>query len=402
MRSDQPGRTFDLSAARLGSLNQGSPVFFRDIQVGEVLGYDRPRLGGPITLHVFIKAPYDDYVREDTHFWNVSGLSVQIGPQGVHVEVASLQAVLSGGVAFANFGNAEKASIAKENTTFPLYSDYEDARSAGYRDNIPFVTYFHDSVAGLSPGSAVQLYGIQVGTVSSVALEFNPETARPRVRVAFNIQPERVFTTKKLLELDPLITTQKMVKSGMRAQIDTQNLLTGQEVLAMNFVPNAGTAEVVREGNAILVPSHSGGFGNLSQSLGDIMAKLNALPLEQIGANADHLLASLNGAVGGPELKDAMHDLSVSLAGLRGLIGKANAGATPALERLPEMSRQLQDALARADRLLASMQSGYGTGSALNQSLQQVLADTDSAVRSLRLLADFLEQHPASVIFGRH
>jgi paraquat-inducible protein B len=59
VRSDEPGQTFELQAVRVGSLGSGSPVFYRDIVVGEVLGYSLPEGNGPITVKAFVRAPYD-------------------------------------------------------------------------------------------------------------------------------------------------------------------------------------------------------------------------------------------------------------------------------------------------------------------------------------------------------
>ncbi len=150
VRSDEPGSTFTLTAQRLGSLSEGAPVFYRDLPVGEVLSHDQPGLSGPIGVRVFIRKPFDSFVRQDTHFWNVSGLSVQLGPQGVHVEIASLQAVLSGGVAFLTPGDAAASPPAKPGTVFPLYADFATAMAAGLTKHIHFVVYTQDDVSGLS------------------------------------------------------------------------------------------------------------------------------------------------------------------------------------------------------------------------------------------------------------
>lgn len=101
VRSDQPGSTFWLVSPTLESLGSGSPVFFRDLTVGEVLGYTMPPGGeGPILLQVFVRKPYDHYLKSDSRFWNVSGIQVGFGPGGLKVHLQSLQALLSGGVAF--------------------------------------------------------------------------------------------------------------------------------------------------------------------------------------------------------------------------------------------------------------------------------------------------------------
>ena len=139
-RSDQPGRTYILKASKLGSIGPGAPVFYRDVNVGEVLNYDIGDGLGPISIQVFVRAPYDKFVRPDTHFYNASGVSVNLGPEGVHVEMESLQAILSGGIAFETPRIVEDETPSPEHTAFRLYDNKGDADAAGFRRRIPFVT----------------------------------------------------------------------------------------------------------------------------------------------------------------------------------------------------------------------------------------------------------------------
>ena len=148
VRSGEPGTTYQLRASRIGSLGPGAPVFYRDVVVGEVLGYDIGNGLGPSTVSIFVRAPYNGFVREGSHFWNASGLSVQVGTEGLHIEVASLQAVLSGGVAFDRPKDPD-AKAAAADAEFPLYRNYAEAQSAGYTARQEFVTYFESSVRGL-------------------------------------------------------------------------------------------------------------------------------------------------------------------------------------------------------------------------------------------------------------
>jgi paraquat-inducible protein B len=78
VRSDEPGSTFTLKANELGSLSSGSPVFYRDVEVGEVLGYSIGNGVGPVTIGIFVHAPYDALVRAQSHFWNSSGITVSL------------------------------------------------------------------------------------------------------------------------------------------------------------------------------------------------------------------------------------------------------------------------------------------------------------------------------------
>src|SRR5207245_3376111 len=94
-----PGRTFLLTSKRIGAVSVGSPIFFRDLGVGEVLGWDIADMAEYVTIHAFVRAPYDSYVHDQTRFWNASGVSVKLGGTGVEVQMESLKALLLSGVA---------------------------------------------------------------------------------------------------------------------------------------------------------------------------------------------------------------------------------------------------------------------------------------------------------------
>lgn len=387
VRTGEPGRTFTVKAQRLGSLGPGAPVFYRDITVGEVLNYDIGDGTGPVMVQVFVRAPYDNFVRHGTHFWNASGLSVQIGGEGVHVEVASLQAVLSGGVAFDSPSRSKPdAAEAEPGTEFPLYSNFGEAQASGYSTKLGFVTYFESSVRGLARGAAVEFFGIQVGTVSNVALELNPATGDARVQVRLEVQPERIMSEDAVkVDDDTVESTRRLVKRGMRAQLQTASYLTGQRVIALDFLPNARPADVVMEGEDIVLPSAGGGLDNLLVAAGDIAGKLDRLPLDQIGQNLNGALRSASGAM------NSVQDL----------VRKTDAGLTPTLRRLPEITAGLQDAVAKAGRTVGSIEASYGSNSQFQRELERAMTQVGDTARSIRLLADFLDRHPEALVRGR-
>ena len=378
VRSDEPGQMFTLRARRLGGLSVGAPVLYRDIPVGRLIDHSEPGAEGQITMHVFIKAPYDRDVRTETHFWNSSGLSMNVGRQGFHVAVDSLEALVAGGISFANFGAAESAPPGQSNTVYELFADFNEAENAGFHDNIHCVSYFDASTSGLERGSGVELYGIRIGTVTGTQLQLDPETSRPRVRVIFDIQPERV-SPPNAPRVDPLKISQQLVDLGMRARVDTANLLTGQQMIGLDMVPDASPTRVAVESERIVWPSSSGGgFQSLTASVDAVMAKLQRLPLDRLGTNANDLLNSLR------ELSDTAKD-----------------DLKPLTTQLAQLEAAFQKTLREADRLLASVQAGYGANSEMRASVQDLVAQATRSVRSIQELANFLERHPGSVVWGR-
>jgi len=100
LQANVPGHVFLLKAKRLGSISLGSPVFYRDLNVGEVLGWDIADMAEYVTIRAFVRAPYDSYVHDQSRFWNASGISIKLGGAGVEVQMESLKALLLGGIAF--------------------------------------------------------------------------------------------------------------------------------------------------------------------------------------------------------------------------------------------------------------------------------------------------------------
>lgn len=97
---DRAGKIFTLRAENLGSLDVGSPVYFRRISVGRVVGYRLEPSGAAVDVDVFVDAPNDRFVTRKTRFWNASGVDVSVNGDGVKMRTESLVSLLLGGVAF--------------------------------------------------------------------------------------------------------------------------------------------------------------------------------------------------------------------------------------------------------------------------------------------------------------
>jgi paraquat-inducible protein B len=402
VRSDEPGRTFELKADRIGSLSTGSPVFFHDIDVGELLRYDVGPQGEGITVHIFVRAPYDKFVHDGSRFWNVSGVSIDLGAQGVRVQLQSLIAVLSGGIAFDTDPKARNTPVAKTDASFTLFKDEDTANAQGYSTRFPYLIYFDGSVRGLSPGAALEFQGIQIGVVTSVDLELDPIRGTSRVAVRVEVQPERVLSQRRFPNATAYGAARALVAHGMRAQLITGNLLTGQQVVSLAFVPGAPPAEVTQVDGITVLPSVSGGLDNITAGLSQVVDKLNRLPLEQIAQNLNGTLQSVRDMASGPELRQTLQSMATTMVTVSDLVNKVNAGATPALKRLPEIAQSLQGAVDHANGLIGSANTGYGANSQFRRDLERLLDQVSDTARSVRILSDYLDQHPEALIRGRN
>ena len=295
LQSDVSGTTFLLKANRVGSINVGSPIFYRDLAVGQVLGWDLGELAESVTIHAFVRAPFDKYVRDETRFWNASGVAVKLGAGGIQLQLESMKALLLGGVAFETPRALLVAggAAAPAQTTFPLYDDQDAATRATYQRRIQAVSYFPGSVGGLAIGSAVKFQGLRIGEVTNIGLAYDPETDTIRAPVEYEIEPERIANIQVMSDRGPLENARMLVRRGMRAQVKGSNLLTGEMEISLDIIPDAKPAELKVQGKLLVVPAVEGGLSGITNAASEVLAKINRLPFDQMGKS---LADTLNGA----------------------------------------------------------------------------------------------------------
>lgn len=371
-----PGRIFLLKSPRVGSLSVGSPVFFRDLTVGEVLGWDVAGMANSVMIHVFVRAPYDSYVHDETRFWNASGLSVKLGARGLQVEMESIRAVLLGGIAFDTPDEEAARAPAQSEHEFPLFADRDAAADASYSRVISAVSYFTGSVRGLSAGSDVSMQGMKIGEVTHVRLIYKDGGIVAKVR--YQLQPERIAGIKEQAFKTDTEAVNALLDRGLRASLDTASLLTGQQTVALQLVPHAARTAIAMDGDRFILPAveSGGGFAGLAASATDVLNNVNKIPFAQVGANLNGLLLSLHKATEGPALREAIANLATTLAAAHTTLDNAN-------------------------HLVKSVDSGYGNDTKFARDLDRLLTQSEDTVRSIRALADSMTQHPEGLIKGR-
>ena len=401
VRADVPGREFILMTPKLGALGPGSAIFFRGIQVGEILGYEFAGVDKDITLHAFLRAPYHGLVRDGTRFWNASGITLATGAQGFKLEIESLQAVISGGIAFETPEATPAGEPSKEGTVFTLYDDHDSVRDASYTEHSRYLVEFSGSVHGLEPGAPVEFKGVKVGRVVEVHLEFDPRGNAVRLPVTIEIERQRVQQAANAPIPPGSTLTAVLVSRGMRAQLRSSSLITGQLYVALDFFPHAPPEELDTTGRYPRIPSVPGELEGITTSLNTLLERVGALPFDQLVADLDGTLKSYQRVADMPELRDSLRSLSRTLSATESLMRNADGQAGPLLASLRKTSDAAQEALERAGVTLASLNRGYGSDSQVRQDLASLVRQLQDTARSVKTLADFLEQHPESLVRGK-
>lgn len=406
IRSSSPGRRFALRADRLGGLGPGAPIYYRGIQVGEVVGYEFSQDWQSLTLPVFIHAPYDRIVRPNTRFWNASGLSVSIGPEGPTVALESLQSLATGGVSFETpglGGPGDGGEIAAEGTAFPLYESRNAASDARFTRRVPFLVHFDGSVRGLHPGSAVEFRGIRVGEVTDIRLDVDPVTGNARIPVTLNIEPERLGG-----ELPAAHDTEAayagmkaLVEQGLRAQLRTGNLLTGELIVTLDLFPDAPKQTMISGGPYPEVPSQPNVLDTATKTATDLMNELARAPIAETVVELRSTIQKAGALIGSPEVVQAMGSLSRSLAELEKTTQALGSEGEPTIRALRDVAENTSKLVRQAEKTLSSTDGLVNSSRPAVSDLQGLVRELTAAARSLRGLTDYLERHPEALIRGK-
>lgn len=398
------GRLFRLTAARLSGLSVGSPVFFHEVEVGRVIDWKLTGMAESVTLTIFVNAPYDNWVHDDSRFWNTSGIALKVGADGVQLQVNSVKAAWLGGITFETPAGTTATRPSVDDHSFPLYANEEIAASLTAPQRFELATYLTGSVGGLGTGAPVTLLGLRVGEVTAVELQFNTDTNRPRVRVAFTVEANRATPIGDKPPPQFPEGFQKLVESGLRTSLKGSNLLTGQKQLALELDPEAPAAQAGMEGDVVVIPANGnggGGIDELSAVANQLLAKIGKLPFDQIGRNLNASLEGVSNIVNGQQLSQALTRLNATLATAHDLVKHVDANAGPALRRLPGIATELQDTLAQVKALVSSVSAGSAGNTRFGRDLNLVLTQVADAALSVRMVADLLSRHPEALIRGR-
>ena len=382
---DVPGRSFALHADNLGSVDVGTPVYFRRIPVGQVTAFRLDEQGRHLDIQVFIKAPYDRYVTVDTRFWNASGIDLRLGADGLQLNTESVSSILTGGLAFETpeGGDTEPASA---DADFKVFATRAEALKQPSASAQVWRLRFTETVRGLSVGAPVDFRGIQIGEVIAIEPDVDVDAADVGLKVDIAVFPERMRARdsgRQDMSGDAFhALVDRLVARGLRAQLRNGSLVTGQLYVALDFFPGAGKAGVSWAAKPPQLPTQRGSLDELQATLARIAGKLDRLPLDDIAAETRTAIAGLARAV---ERTEAL------MARLDGL---ASNEVRATVDETRQAMAEARAAVADGRRLLAS-------DAPLQQDLRDSLQELSRAAQSLRHLADTLERHPEALLRGK-
>lgn len=377
--SDEPGTQYILQAEELGSLDIGSPIYFRQIRVGEVTGYQLSENRDFVEINVFVRHPHDSLIQTKSRFWNVSGFGVSIGADGMKAKMASLASLINGGIAFDNVASFENSQLAEEGYRFFLHPDRESVLEGRFDIEYFYLLKFAGSVRGLNVGAPVEFRGIKVGEVVDVELATNDEKS---LYVYISLEPQRLdpSTSPSREEVDQLMSG--MVQEGLRAQMKTGSIITGSKFIELAFFDVEDDASLVASKNYSELPTTNDASDEMMNDIAEVVAKVNKIPFDQIGEDLAGSMRSLNTILSTLEKQNTAGKVDGAVANLEKTLASANKALG-----------QIANTLESFDHLVAP-------DSALQYELTEMLESVAEAAESVQIFVDELNRHPNALIKG--
>jgi len=370
--SEVKGTSYRLKAQDIGSIAIGSPLYYKKLPAGSVSAYHLSGDGQEVDIEVFIKEPYDKLINSQTRFWNASGISASLSADGVDIRMESLTSILSGGLAFDNFPQQGSIEKVKENHQFMLYTTMKEAKKRHYQRELFFWVYFESNIRGLSVGAPVEFRGVNIGEVIDFSLIGTAFDARFRIPILIKIEPERFTILHGEKDAGDSVNVEiltKLIHSGLRAQLKSGNLITGELYVNLDMYKDVPVATLKQENGFYIIPTVPGTIETLKSDMKTVLDKIASVPFEEIGK-----------------------ELQMTLKELR----------TGTIPQLNATIKSTDTMMKGAGEGMQALQKNYLDSNAqINKKIIRLLEEMTKTSRSVKNLTDYLERHPESLIQGK-
>jgi len=375
----EPGRMFVLRATDLGSLDVGSPVYYRRTRVGRVAGWTLEPKNDELTVQLFIESPYEPLVTQQARFWNASGLDLTLNANGLTLNAQTLASVITGGIAFERLPGGETLPPAAAGSRFYLFKDRKAALAPPDGPALTIRMVFDQSVRGLTVGAPIDFLGIEIGTVQTMTPHYDARRKRFPMEVTADIYPLRLGDVRAAMLQGSAVAPdadvrflKMLVDNGFRAQLRSANLLTGTQYVALDFTPKATHATLDTSGPIPTVPTVPGTLSELQPQIAEIVAKISKVPFDEIG-----------------------RDLQATLRQAQTTIRQLTPEAQKALAEVQRTLGSVQESLNRLDRNVLD------ESAPMQRNVEQTMIELQRTAQSLRVLGDYLQRHPEAILRGK-
>ncbi len=287
-----------------------------------------------------------------------------------------------------------------------------------FKQTLRAVCYFEGSVGGLNIGAPVVFKGVKIGSVTDVILRGDSTKLTFTIPVYIEMEPDRF----EVIGARPRQLGQNLkafIDRGLRASLEMQSIVTGQLQVGLDFKPDKPAKFVGADTKTPEIPT-------VPTPMQELAKKIEKLPIDEIFDKLSSTLSKIDKLVSSPEIAEAIRSTNLAVADVRKLVQKVDGQVGPLASNLDETVREARGAVRKIDSQLGTLgesiqrtiesadatltlvqkaveniEGGVGEDSTLVYQLNKSLEEVNALTRSVRVLADYLERHPESVLWGK-
>ncbi len=393
-RNISGGEYIHLTSLNGDNVAVGTPVYYKNLQVGQV-EYLYPSLDNKsIDILLFIDKIYVPYVHDDSRFWTKNMMNIDFSKGNLDFNVAPLHTMLQGGIVFSSSGEDKKNPVSPKHV-FPLYKSKTEADSKRIVVDSTtikkFMLHTQGSIANLKINSAVRYDGFDIGQVEDIQLSYDKGTHQMLGKVLIELDTS-LFQDPNDVNSTGEENLYQAVEEGLRAKISPLDPISGMLFVNLTFSHQDGNASIEKGSRYALFPTTSNNDTSAMKSLSQILAKINTLPLEELFASVQKVVEESEKPVANANI--LLEDLQKTVKHINTFTGKKS------FEVLPD---ELNKALKEMTRTLKSTQKavkGYDNDSLFKQQLAQTLEILSKTSQEMQVFLRMLNRKPNSLIFG--
>jgi len=287
-----------------------------------------------------------------------------------------------------------------------------------FKQTLRAVCYFEGSVGGLNIGAPVVFKGVKIGSVTDVILRGDSTKLTFTIPVYIEMEPDRF----EVIGARPRQLGQNLkafIDRGLRASLEMQSIVTGQLQVGLDFKPDKPAKFVGADTKTPEIPT-------VPTPMQELAKKIEKLPIDEIFDKLSSTLSKIDKLVSSPEIAEAIRSTNLAVADVRKLVQKVDGQVGPLASNLDETVREARSAVRKIDgqigtlgesiqrtiesadatltlaqKAVENIEGGVGEDSTLVYQLNKSLEEINALTRSVRVLADYLERHPESVLWGK-
>lgn len=388
------GEYFHLSSQDGKNISVGMPIFFKNIEVGEVAYKYLSLDDKSVEVVIFVENQYIPYIHTDSKFWMKNTMNVDFSKGKIDVDIAPINFLLRGGLVFSSSGEDKTKKVPKE-YIFTLYKNKTEAESkttgALVKENRAFMLHTKESISHLSNGSVVRFDGFDIGQVTDIKLSYHKASHKMLGEVLIEVDTS-VFKDKHDSNATGEENFYTAVEEGLRAKIAALDPITGSQFIDLTFNHHDGEGTIMYDTKYARLPMTTQSSTGIMTSVSEILDKLNNLPLDELVNSVtkvvDSTLEPVNNA------NDLLVDLKKTVKDINKLTSKKSFEVMP-----DELNKALRE-MTKTLKETSTVVKGYDSNSLVKEQLAQTLEILTKTSQEMQVFLRMLNRKPDSLIFG--